>query len=254
MTLFLLYNSIMSKDKMYFEEINNKKVFCILSEPNLNQKKIVIMNHGFRGSSIGPARTFVDFTRILNQNGISTLRFDQLNSGNSDGDYLNSSFAEWVNTTTYFARKYLDMGYKVVLLGQSMGATTTVVAIAKPEIKDKIPCILLWVPDPKSTFSEDPNKTEEEGGQKYKNTFWQEARDSDFFKCLDKYKGGIHLVYGENDKYISQELRTRVMGAVKAKGQSVKILAGQDHSPWEYNLCQEIYKEELEMIKSSFAE
>ena len=94
----------MFADKVYFEKINNKKIFCVSSEPKPSQKKIVIMNHGFRGSSIGPARTFVNFAKILNQKGISSLRFDQPNSGNSEGDYLNSSFNEWVNTTMYFAK------------------------------------------------------------------------------------------------------------------------------------------------------
>ena len=244
----------MFNDKVYFEEVNGKKIFCDFSEAEQNQKRLVIINHGFRGSSTGAARTHVDFARILNKNGVSTLRFDQPNSGNSEGDYLDSSFTEWVNTTAYFAKKYLDLGYKVCLMGQSMGATTTVIATSKPEIKDKILCILLWVPDPKSTFSEDPNKIDEEGGQKYKNTFWQEAKDSDFFKCLSDYNGKIYLVYGENDRYTSQDLRDKVINIVKEKGQSVKILAGQDHSPWEYDLCQEVYKEELGILKSSFEE
>lgn len=99
----------MFKDKVFFEKINNKNVFCVLSESDNNNKQIVIMSHGFRGSSIGPARTFVDFSRILNKEGISTLRFDQPNCGNSEGDFLDSSFNEWVNTTTYFAKKYLDL-------------------------------------------------------------------------------------------------------------------------------------------------
>ena len=244
----------MFNEKVYFEEVKGKKIFCDFSEPENSQKKIVIMSHGFRGSSIGPARTFVDFARILNQNGTSALRFDQPNSGNSEGDYIDSSFNEWVDTTTYFAKKYLELGYKVALLGQSMGATTTVVATSKPEIKGKIPCILLWVPDPKSTFNENPNKIEEEGGQKYKNTFWEEAKDSDFFKCLNDYDGKIYLAYGEDDRYVSQELRDQVIKAVKVKVQPVKILKGQDHSPWEYDLCQDVYREELELLKSSFGE
>jgi len=242
----------MIKEKLFFDVVGNKKVFCVLSEPDPVQKRIVIMSHGFRGSSIGPARTFVDFSRFLNKNGFSTLRFDQPNSGNSEGDYIDSSFNEWVNTTSYLAKKYLDMGYKVALLGQSMGATTTVVATTKPEIKNKIPCIILWVPDPKSTYSKDSNKIEEEGGQKYKNTFWQEAKDSDFFRCLNDYKGKIHLVYGENDKYISQELRDQVIKVVTEKGQFIRILKGQDHSSWGYDFCQEIYKEELEILERPF--
>lgn len=239
----------MIKEKIFFDIIGDKKIFCVLSKPDPAKKKIVIMNHGFRGSSIGPARAFVDFARLLNKKGFSTLRFDQPNSGNSEGDYVDSSFNEWVNTTSYFAKKYLDMGYKVALFGQSMGATTSVIATARTEIKDKIPCIILWVPDPKSTFSEDPKKTEEEGGQKYKNTFWQEAKNSDFFRCLNDYKGKIYLAYGEKDRYISQELRDQVVKVVTNKGQFVKILKGQNHSPWEYDLCQKIYKEELEILE-----
>lgn len=156
--------------KVYFEKINNKKIFCVLSEPKEKQNKIVIMSHGFKSSSIGSARTFVDFAKILNQKGISSFRFDQPNSGNSEGNFLNSSFNEWVDTTTYFAKKYLDLGYKVCLMGQSMGATSTVIATSRLKLKNKIPCIILWVPDPKSTFSKDQNETEE-GGQKYKNIF-----------------------------------------------------------------------------------
>lgn len=242
----------MFKDKVFFEKFNNKNVFCVLSEPDDNIKQIVIMSHGFRGSSIGPARTFVDFARVLNDNGISTLRFDQPNSGNSEGDYIESSFNEWVDTTTYFSKKYLDLGYKVSLLGQSMGATTTVIATSRPEIKDKIPNIILWVPDPKSTFEGDPQEIGEEGGQLYKNKFWQEAHDSNFFKCLNDYNGKIHLVYGENDKYISKELRDQVSDIVKSKNQAVRVLKNQDHSSWDFKLIQEVYKEELELVKSTF--
>lgn len=121
----------MLNDKVYFEKVNGKQMFCDLSESENPQKKIVIMSHGFRGTSTGPARTFVDFQRILNREGFSVLRFDQPNSGNSEGDYLETSYNEWVNTIVYFATKYLDQGYKVALLGQSMGGAATVAATSK---------------------------------------------------------------------------------------------------------------------------
>lgn len=63
--------------KTYFETINNKQVFCILTEPQTSQKRIIIMSHGFRGSSIGPARSFVDFEKLIVKDGFSLLRFDQ---------------------------------------------------------------------------------------------------------------------------------------------------------------------------------
>lgn len=231
-----------------FETIKGKRVFQILSEPDASEKKIVIMSHGFRGSSIGPARTFVDFENLLIKNGFSTLRFDQPCGGNSEGNYVDSSFNEWIETTTYFAKKYLGLGYKVALLGQSMGATSTMIVAAIDELKDKVPCILLWVPDPKSTFTSEGSEIGEEGGQKYKETFWEEARNANFFKCLSEYQGGIHLVYGENDKYISEELRSQVIEEVKKKNQPFMVLPGQDHSPWDFDVAQNVYREELAFL------
>lgn len=239
----------MFNEKVYFEEVNGKQIFCDFSEPENPQKKLVIMSHGFRGSSVGPARTFVDFQRILNKEGFSVLRFDQPNSGNSEGDYLETSYGEWVNIIVYFAKKYLDQGYKVALLGQSMGGAATLVATSKQELKDKIPCILLWVSGVnEGDFDGDSEEVFEEGGQKYKGKFWHEAKEADFFKCLNDYTGGIHCVYGENDKFISQELRGQVIKVVKDKSQQTMVLKGQDHSPWEFDLCQEVYKEEINLL------
>jgi esterase/lipase len=241
-------------EKVYFEEINGKKIFCYFSEPQPSQKKMVIMSHGFRGASPGPARQFVDFQRLLNKEGFSVLRFDFPNSGNSDGDYLDVSFAEWVDTAVYFAKKYLDLEYKVSLMGQSMGAAVSIVATNRTELKNKIPCILLWVPGVNDgDFKGDREEVFEEGGQKYKGRFWQEAKDSNSFKCLEEYTGGIHLVYGEIDRYVSKDLRERVIEIVKKKGQPYMVLKGQDHSPWEFNLVQEVYKEEIKKLKEYFA-
>ena len=235
--------------KIGFEYINHKNIFFILDEPQEDSKKIVIMSHGFRGSSLGPARTFVNFAKILTDNNYSVLRFDQPNCGNSEGDFIDSSFNEWISTTTFFANKYLKLGYKVVLLGQSMGATTTMAVTAQKNIEGKIPCIILWVPGPVSDFNKPTDVIYEEEGQKYKGVFWQEAKDTDFFACLDKFKGAIHLVYGEKDRYVSQEQRNQVIEKVKAKKQPVMILKDQDHSPWEYELAQNVYEQELRFIK-----
>lgn len=241
-------------EKVFLEDINGKKIFCYLSKSNSSQNRMVIMSHGFRGTSVGPARQFVDFQRILNKEGFSVLRFDQPNSGNSDGDYIKSSYSEWVNTIVYFAKKYIDKGYKVALMGQSMGAAAATVATSHDEIKGKIPCILLWVPGVnESDFKGGLDEVFEENGQKYKGKFWIEARKAGFFKCLEQYKGGIHVVYGEKDRYIRQESIDKVINMVKGKGQQYKILKNQDHSPWDYDIAQEVYKEELEKLREHFS-
>lgn len=241
-------------EKVYFEKINNKKIFCYFAEPEPTQKKLIIMSHGFRGANHGPARQFVDFQRFLNKEGFSVLRIDLPNSGNSEGDYIDVSYDEWVNAIVYFAKKYLDLDYKVTLLGQSMGAAATVIATSRQDLKDKIHCILLWVPGVNDgDFKGGYEEVFEEAGQKYKGRFWIEAHNADFFKCLEEYKRGIHLVYGEMDRYISKDLREKVIEIVKRKGEPIMILKGQDHSPWEYDVVQEVYKQELVKLKEAVA-
>lgn len=249
-------------EQVFFEEINGKQVFCILAQPQTLSKKMVIMCHGFKGNSTGSSRSFVNFKDILVSEGFNVFRFDQPNSGNSEGDFIDSSFNEWVATIVNFARKYLDEGYEIVLLGQSMGATATVIASVRNEIKDKISAIMLWVPDPKSDDSDWLSQEQsakkhqdnilEEVGQKYKSSFWQEAKDADFFACINEYKGPIHLVYGEKDMFVSEKLRKQVVDAVKKKKQQFMILKGQNHSGWDYDVCQEVCKTELEFIKNIY--
>lgn len=237
-------------EKVFFELINNKKVFCILSEPDEDvDKKMVIISHGFRGSSLGPARQFVDFQKILNNAGFSVLRFDQPNGGNSEGDYLDVSFNEWVATTFYFTKKYLNKGYKIALLGQSMGGTVAGVVASKKELAGKVFCILLWVPgvyDPKYKIQRE--KIYEEAGQKYRGKFWLEAKEANFPECLYDYQGNIHLVYGEEDKFVTKKLRQKVVNVVKKKNQDSMILKGQDHSPWDFDFAQKVYKQELNIL------
>lgn len=200
----------------YKVKINGKDIFCAFTKGST--KKLVIMCHGFRGSSLGPNRTFFDFTQLLVPKGYSVLRFDQPNSGNSEGNFIDSSFNEWITTITYLTKHYLEQEYEIALLGQSMGATAVVAIMSDSQIRNKVKCLLLWVPDPKSTFDKDPNQIYEEGGQKYKGSFWQEAKESNFFDCLQIYTGKIHLIYGERDMYVDEKLRKRVIEQVKSQG------------------------------------
>jgi len=235
--------------EIYFERVNDKNIFCRFSKSG-NSKKLIIMCHGFRGSSLGPARTFENFTGILINNGFSVFRFDQPGSGHSDGDFKDSSFNEWINTLSYFVQKFAGIGYEIALLGQSMGATVSIIVAASFQVQIK--CLLLWVPDPKSDFQGSFEKIYEEEGEKYKGSFWQEAKNSDFFACLKQINQPIHLVYGQTDKYISPVLKEKVIQEVTDKKQPTLILPGEDHSKWSYETTQKVYDVEVEFLKAQF--
>jgi len=244
----------MSNNSIYFKNSLGKNIFCFLHQPDIPHKKIVIMSHGFEGTSTGDSRAFVNFARMLVAHDITVLRFDQPNCGNSDGDFLDVSFDEWINTIAYHAKKYTTQGYQVALLGNSMGATASVVAAARKELQDKIVCLLLWVPDPKTTFTDPvaPHAIYEEGGEQFRASFWQEAKQSGFFDALQRYTRGIHLVYGEHDRYITKEIRQEVIEKVREKGQPVMILPGQNHSLWSYDCFQQVFQHELKKLDECF--
>lgn len=249
-------------ESVSFEKIAGKNIFTIFSSTNSNTKHLVIMCHGFKGNSVGASRTFVNFTKILNCNDISVLRFDQPNSGNSEGEFIDSKFSEWVATIKYFVSKYHTDGYSIALLGHSMGATASMIAAS--ELGDFVRALLLWAPDPKSDADEwllhdsktAPNAAGviEEAGQQYHLSFWREVKHADFFEHLRMYNGLIHLVYGEHDKFVSPQLRNQVITEVKKKKQTTIILPNQDHLGWEFEVCKSLYSAELELLQKAFTD
>ena len=85
------------------EEFNGHKIATVFHDGG--NKRIVIFCHGYRGTSIGPSRFFVRAADKLASEGISSLRFDQFGSGNSEGDFFYSSFNDWLSTTKEIAKE-----------------------------------------------------------------------------------------------------------------------------------------------------
>lgn len=235
-------------ERNFFENINEKKVFCILDDPVEQAKSVVIMAHGFHSSSA--ASSLKVFSSKIVAAGFSALRFDQPGCGRSEGEFIDSSFTDWVETIIYFAKKFLTQGCMVALFGNSMGATATVIAAGSQTLQNKIPCLLLWAPDPKSTVSVDPDQILKEGGMKYRGRFWLEARDANFFSCLQNYVGNIHLVYGEQDSVVDTQLQQKVIQVVQ-KNRPVMILQGQPHGHWPKDVLDSVIAKEIEFLKQN---
>jgi pimeloyl-ACP methyl ester carboxylesterase len=248
------------KQRVEFADVLGRRVFTILTEPDEPTDRLLIMSHGFRGESTGPAREFVDLERLLVADSIACLRFDQPCSGNSEGDFRDSSFLAWIDTIVELAGRHLDAGYRVALLGQSMGASATMIAASREPLLGRIPVIVLWVPDPKenlhqadrgyATLIGETAGYVDEGGQRVRSDFWREANQAGFFSALEAYRGRIHLVYGEDDIFVPPELRAKVIAWVEAKGQTVTVLPGKDHSSWDYDVAQEVYGLERDFLRT----
>ena len=106
------------------QNFNGHRILNVFHDAN--GKSVVIFCHDYRGTNVGPNRFFVAAARQLAKQGISSLRFDQYGSGNSEGDFFDSSFFDWIETTKTIAENYLEQGYKVARFDQSMGGAAVI--------------------------------------------------------------------------------------------------------------------------------
>lgn len=233
-------------DQLIFQEVNGHNIATVFNDGK--SKKLVIFCHGFRGSSIGPNRFFVRISEKLKKEGVSSLRFDQYGSGNSEGDFMDSSFNGWVSATKEIAQKYLDEGFQVALLGQSMGGATVIVAASQME---NITSVIAWTP---GLMVDPPNmqgEYMEEGGQRVSWNFWQEAHLANVIKSLQKVSIPVLIFLATNDEFISEKdmqvLKTSVL-----PNQEIETLQGHKHSTWSYDQAESVLEKTKDFIIKNF--
>jgi len=229
------------------ELINSHKIFQVFHDSG--SKKIVIFCHGFRGTNVGPSMSFVNIARRLADEGISSLRFDQFCSGNSEGDFVDSSFIDWVKTTGSLVEKYRELGYEVGLFGQSMGGSTIIdVASSYPGAKVAV----AWVPDP-NVDEGDRRQDEviEEGGQLIRGTYWLEARDEKIAEKLSHVHAPMYIVQCSDDEYVSTPNHQAITDNAQAS-HTVVMMDGYTHSSWTNQEFNEVIEKSVEFLVEQF--
>jgi len=212
-------------------------------------KRIVVFCHGFRGDKLGPNRCFVRLARRLQAAAIGSLRFDQHGSGDSQGDFVDSSFDDWVRTTVALARGFLRDGYQVALLGQSMGGTAALVAAA--ELGSDLASVVAWMPDP----SVDPPAPEgefmEEGGQRVRWDYWREAHAANAPTRFREILAPTLVFFATDDAYVSPDNREALIRGHRPH-QRIELLEGHAHSAWTYDQAERIIRQTGAFLQSHF--
>lgn len=234
--------------EVIIKKYNNHRI--AIAYHDARSKDIVIFCHGYRGTSVGPNRFFVRAAEKLKAAGISSIRFDQFGSGNSEGDFYNSSFDDWVATTKAIVNDYLQQGYRVGLFGQSMGGAT-VIAVGS-EIP-QIEAVVAWVPDPNvDEFIAPVSDFLEEGGQRVQVAYWQQAHDAKVADKLTKLKAPAYIVQCTADEFVDSNNRMAILDNAQPNHLVVN-LEGYSHSGWTYEQSEEIINNSVKFIADTFS-
>ena len=227
-------------------EFDGKRISAVLHHGD--PQRVVVMAHGFKSSKIGPSRYFVDLARLLAGDGISTLRFDQPGSGDSEGSFEDSSFATWIDTIEHFVGRFHAEGSRVALLGQSMGGVAALAAAAW--LGDALAGVALWsaAPNPDADPISVEGEWMEEEGQRVRTGFWREAATIDFRAHYRDLSMPVYMVFGTADVFIPAADAREVESMCKP-GDRVHVIEGLPHSAWPWPQRDEIIEETHEFLK-----
>ncbi len=234
-------------ERSQIEQYNGHAINTIFHDAG--GKKVVVFCHGYRSSSIGPNRFFVRAARALAKHGISSLRFDQYGSGNSEGDFFDSSFVDWVATAKNITQRYMSMGYEVALFGQSMGGST-VLALGS-EMPD-LTAIVAWVPDASADdFHLPESGVIEESGQIVQATYWQEAHDMNIGDRLVDIQAPTYIVQCTADEYVDEKNRNKIIKNAQPH-HVIANMEGYTHSSWTYEQSKDIISKSVDFLINHF--
>jgi len=231
------------KETTSSQNYNGHRISTVIHDAD--SKSIVIFCHGYRGTNVGPNRFFVTAARQLFKQGISSLRFDQYGSGNSDGDFFDSSFLDWIKTTNVIAEHYFNQGFKIALFGQSMGGAAVMgTGFELPNLS----AIVAWSPDPNvEKFVTPENGMIEESGQIVQARFWQEAHDAKVADKLSSIITPMYIVQCTADEYVNEQNRNAISKNAQ-QNHKVENFDGYSHSKWTYKQSKEIINRSVNFL------
>jgi pimeloyl-ACP methyl ester carboxylesterase len=212
--------------------------------------RVVICCHGFLGDKLGPRRTFVRLANRLQAQGIATLRFDQYGSGDSAGDFFDSSFDDWSATAAALVRREQADGHRVALLGQSMGGAAAL-AVGS-DLGAALDAVVAWVPDPSVEPLPPGPDWSEEDGQRVQQRYWREAHAADIVGRFRAIAAPTLVFLATDDAYVSEENR-RALLVARQPHQEIVTLDGWPHSAWTYDQAGLVIDRTVAFLAAQFA-
>jgi alpha/beta superfamily hydrolase len=230
------------KKKIFFKNSKGNKLCGILSNPTSQKEKpIIILCHGFSTSKEG--RTYVRLEEILNDEGISTFRFDFFGHGESGGKFEEITAFEAVDDIQNAIKFLRESGYeKIGLVGSSFGGMASIIASSKSNalyvlaLKSPVSDYMALI---NSRVDEQDIKGWEEKGiidvtgvdgetRKLKYSFYEEAEKIKAYEAAQNIKVAALIVHGDEDETVPVEQSRKTASLIQ--NCRLEIIEGADHT------------------------
>ena len=209
---------------------------ALLHEPTNQTNSIIILTHSFKGDK-DYQPIMGDFSRHICSEGFAVLRFDCWGSGESDGEFINSSIETQVNDLKDVIQYVKTLGYvNICLIGLSLGTTDSIMAY-----DESIKCIVMWSPVFQHQHLHDDYKDEVlkngyiirkrnlTGGEvKCGKKMWQSFADVKPYLRLKELQCPVLAIIGSNDDHITETKAKEFMYMIPAQNELI-VIDGGDH-------------------------
>lgn len=229
------------KEKIFFKNSKGDRLCGILSNPTEQKETpVIILCHGFSTSK--DSYTHVRLEKILNDRGISTLRFDFFGHGESEGKFEKITVSEAVDDLQNAIQLLRESGYKKIgLVGSSFSGMASLLTASKTD-----ELYILALKSPVSDYigliiahaNQEEIKTWREKGfidiiganeekLKLNYSFFDDAQKLDGFESAKKIRIPVLIVHGDKDDTVPIKQSIKISSLIK--NCRLEIIEGGDH-------------------------
>lgn len=176
-----------------------------LEYPQGNKFPLLLMFHGFTGDCTESNFMFSRISRHLVKEGIGTLRFSFPGSGESDGEFKNTSTLIWsgyIRKISEYARTIEGVDReKIYSLGMSLGGASLIRSMADHDLK-----ILLA---PAIGYADKYKDTVYKGNLEVGPCLYEDEENAGYELILSKMKERVVFIHAKDDKTVAYSVSER---------------------------------------------
>lgn len=229
------------EEALTFTDPSGHRVSAVLAAPGGKTGRIAVLCHGFLSNK--NSTTNKALTRLLNEKGIATLRFDFFGQGESQGPFEHITITTALNQTLAALDLARARGFdRIGLMGSSFGGLVAILAASN---RQDLACLALKAPVPdfeemlRLEFKPDgletwkrtgtiPNVAERHGRIKLQYAFYEDCIRHLGYDAAKAVTIPTLIVQGDQDEYVPLHQAQRLFDALPGKKQ-LEVILGADH-------------------------